>query len=569
MDQEDMDLKVKPKMEINEISARSFRQFYRRGETTGILIWDEVDNEIQLEAINISTELVIKNKKNNEDQDIRETVPREYHHLLDVFEKREKTTVPPHWPGIDLGINLEEGRTVPIKKIYALSYDQLEELHRYIKQNEDRGWIRRVKSGRASPIMFVKKKDGKLRLCADYRALNEVTKKDQHPLPLISEALDRLGGAKYFTKLDIRDAYDNIRIREADEWKTTFSTKLGTYEYLVMPFGLCNAPAAFQRWINEVLMGHIDMCCIVYLDDVLIYSNTVQQHQKDVSNILEAIRKSGMKLKPSKCEFHQNETEYLGFIIGQEGVTTDPVKTQAIWDWTTPKRIKEIQCFLGFCNFYRRFIEGFSRTAKPLYTKTKKECIGNWEWGDTEQQAFDELRTKLTTAPVLVYFDPLAPTKIETDASKYGCSGILSQQCQDGKWRPVAYRSKTMSDAECNYDIHDKELLAIVQAFQEWKRYTRGNLKPIRVLTDHKNLVTFMTTKVLNERQARWMQELSQYNLKIEYRPGKQGGKPDALTRIEGDLPMAGDKRFTRNVGILRLKKRTILGYPRGRRNQA
>jgi len=358
--------------------------------------------------------------------------------------------------------------------------------------------------------MFVKKKDGKLRLCADHRALNEVTKKDRHPLPLISEALDRLGGAKYFTKLDIKDAYHNIRIREGDEWKTTFSTKLGTYEYLVMPFGLCKAPAAFQRWMKEVLMEHINMCCIVDQDDVLIYSNTLQQHQKDVSNILEAIRKSGMKVKPSKCEFHRSETEYLGFIIGQEGVKTDPVKTQAIWDWTTPRKIKEIQCFLGFCNFYRRFIEGFSRTARPLYTKTKKECIGNWEWGDKEQQAFDELRTKLTTAPVLVYFDPLAPTKIETDASKYVGSSILSHQCQDGKWRPVAYRSKMMSNAECNYDIHDKELLAIVQALHEWKRYTRGNPKPIRVLTDHKNLVTFMTTKELNERQARWMQELSQ-----------------------------------------------------------
>jgi len=206
-----------------------------------------------------------------------------------------------------------------------------------------------------------------------------------------------------------------------------------------------------------------------------------------------------MKVKPSQCEFHQSETEYLGFIIGQEGVKTDPVTTQAIWDWTTPKKIKEIQCFLGFCNFYRRFIQGFSRTAKPLYAKTKKECIGNWEWGDKEQQAIDELRTKLTAAPVLVYFDPLAATKIETDALKYVCSCILSQQCQDGKWRPVAYQSKTMSDAKCNYDIHDKELLAIVQAFHEWNRYTRGNLKPIGVLTDHKNLVTFMTTKELNK----------------------------------------------------------------------
>jgi len=174
-----------------------------------------------------------------------------------------------------------------------------------------------------------------------------------------------------------------------------------------------------------------------------------------------------MKVKPSKCEFQQKEAEYLGFIIGQEGVKTKPVKTQAIWEWATPKKINEIQCFLGYCNFYRRFIEGFSRTAKPLYAKTKKECIGNWEWEDKKQQVFDELRTKLTTAPVLVYFHPLAPTKSETEASKYVCSGILSQQCQDGKWRLVAYRSKTMWDAECNSDTHDKKVLAIVQAFHE------------------------------------------------------------------------------------------------------
>jgi len=365
---------------------------------------------------------------------VRETVPRKYHDLLDVFEKREKTTVPPHRPGVDLGIELEEGKTVPIKKIYALSYDQLEELHLYIKQNEERGWIQRVKSGRASPIMCVKKKDGKLRLCGYYRAVNEVTTKDRHSLQLISEALDRVGGAKYFTKRDIKDAYHNIRFKEGDEWKTTFSTKLGTYEYLVMPFGPCNAPAAFQPWINEVLMEHIDMSYIVYLDDVLIYSNSLQHHRKDVSNILKAIRKSGMKVKPSNSEFPPRETEYLRFIIGQGGVKPDPVKTQAIWDWTTPEKINKIECFLGFCNFHRRFIEGFSRSARPLYARTKKKCIGNWEWGEKEQNTFDQLRTKLTTAPVLVYFDRLASTKIETEASKYVCSGILSQQCQDGKW---------------------------------------------------------------------------------------------------------------------------------------
>jgi len=184
---------------------------------------------------------------------------------MDVFEKGEKTTVPSHQPGSDFGIDLEERKTVPIKLIYPLVYDQLEEFHQYIEQNEDRGWICRVKSGRASPIMFVKKKDGKLTLCANYQARNKVTEKDGHPLSLISEALDRPGGAKYFTKPDIEDFYHNMRIRERDQWKTTFSTKLGTNEYLLMPFGLCNAPAAFQPWINEVFMEYIDMYCIIYL----------------------------------------------------------------------------------------------------------------------------------------------------------------------------------------------------------------------------------------------------------------------------------------------------------------
>ena len=178
--------------------------------------------------------------------------------------------------------------------------------------------------------MFLKKKEGKLRLCVDYRALNEITKKDRHLLPLINEALDTLGGAKYFSKLDIKDPYHNILIKEGDEWKTTFSTKLGTYEYLVMPFGLCNALAAFERWIHEVLMEYIDICCIVCLDDVLIYSNTRIGHQQDVKIILEAIQKSGMKIKSSKCEFHKMETEYIGCIISEDGIKADPVKTQAI-----------------------------------------------------------------------------------------------------------------------------------------------------------------------------------------------------------------------------------------------
>jgi len=321
-----------------------------------------------------------------------------------------------------------------------------------------------------------------------------------------------------------------------------------------MPFGLTNALAAFQRWINRTLQSYIDICCIVYLDDVLIYSDNLEQHQKDVAAIIRAIRQQGMKLKPSKCEFHQRETGYLGFIINNEGVKVDPIKTAAIWDWKAPTNKKGIQEFMGFCNFYRRFINGFSRTVKPLYDRTKKDVI--WEWESKEQTAFDELRQKLCSTPVLTYFKAGRPLLVETDASQYVCSGILSQQDEDGKWRPIAYRSKTIKPAECNYDVHDKELLAIVQALKEWRGYLKGRGPHFRVLTDYQNLIRFTTTKELTGRQIRWSEVLSGFDFKIGYRPGKEGGKPDALTRRKADMPQEGDERLTQKERILLPKEK-------------
>ena len=302
--------------------------------------------------------------------------------------------------------------------------------------------------------MFVKKKDGSLRLCVDYRALNEVTKKDRYPLPLIGEALDRLHTVKYFTKLDIKEAYHNVRIKKGDEWKTTFTSKYGTYEYQVMPFGLCNALATFQRWINRTLLLFIDRWCIVYLDDILIYLDNLEQHKRDVRNIINAIYQSGMRLKLSKCAFHQTETEYLGFIVSQEGIKVDSIKTKAIRIWKTPTKKKEIQNFLGFCNFYPRFIKGFSKIAKPLYRLIEKDQ--KWEFGMKQQEAFDRLIYTLTHAPIFAHYNPKKPITIETDASKYVTAGIISQTGNDGILRPIAYCSKSMSKSECNYDVHDK-----------------------------------------------------------------------------------------------------------------
>jgi len=209
---------------------------------------------------------------------------------------------------------------------------------------------------------------------------------------------------------------------------------------------------------------------------------------------------------------------------------------------------------MGFCNFYRRFITGFSKTAKPLYNRTKKDVV--WEWGNKEQTAFDELRQKLCSTPVLTYFKAGRPLLVETDASQYVCSGILSQQDEDGKWKPIAYRSKTMKPAECNYDVHDKELLAIVQAIKEWRRYLKGSGQHFRVSTDHQNLIRFTTSKELTGRQIRSSEVLSGFDFKIEYRPGKEGGKPDALTRRKADMPQEGDERLTQKERILLPKEK-------------
>ena len=295
----------------------------------GILRIKTSDKEITIASATISTELAIAEKRTKDKQHMRTLVPQEYHEYITLFEEEERKDLPPQRHN-DHKIELDPTKNVPNKKLYSMKEKELEELRDYLGKNLSRGWIRESESPVGAPILFVKKKDGSLRLCVDYRGLNAVTKKDRYPLPLIGEALDRLSTAKYYTKLDIKDAYHNIRIRDGDEWKTAFKTRYGLFEYTVMPFGLTNAPATFQRWINSTLNRYLDICCLVYVDDILIYSNDLAQHKKDVRNIMETIRKAGMKLKPSKCEFYKTETEYLGFIINPEGVRADPVKTRAI-----------------------------------------------------------------------------------------------------------------------------------------------------------------------------------------------------------------------------------------------
>ncbi len=389
----------------------------------------------------------------------------------------------------------------------------------------------------------------------DYRALNAITTKNRYPLPLIKETLDRLSKAKIFSKLDIMAAFNKLRIKEGEEWKTAFRTRYGLFEYLIMPFGLCNAPASFQHYINNALQEHLDVFCTAYIDDILVYSENLKEHKAHMKMVLEALRKAGLQVDIFKCEFHVEEVLYLGLIVGKNGVRMDPAKVAAICEWETPKSVKDVQAFLGFANFYRRFIKAFSRIAAPLTSLTKKGEA--WNWTPAAQEAFDNLKTLFSTAPILALFDPEKESVLETDASDHISAGVHSQPDETGLLRPVAFFSKKHSPQECNYEIYDKELLAIVLAFQEWRQELEGSAKQVKVLSDHRNLEYFMTTKMLNRRQARWAEYLSRFDFKIHYRPGKLGGKPDALTRRSGDLPRAGDLRLEHQKQVL-LKPRNL-----------
>jgi hypothetical protein len=306
-----------------------------------------------------------------------------------------------------------------------MSADDLRTLKEYIDVNLAKGFIRESSSKARAPILFVPKANGKKRLCVDYRRLNAITKKDRYALPLANELMDRLQGAKIFTKLDLRGGYNHIRIKEGEEWKTAFGTRYGHYEYTVMPFGLCNAPASFMRMMNEILRPFLDKFCICYLDDIMIYSKDVKEHVSHVTQVLEKLKEWKLRCEPSKCEFHITETRFLGFVVSCDGLAMDQRKVSSVLEWKEPRNVTEVQSFLGLANYYRRFIQGYSKIATPLTELTKKE--NDFKWDIEEQKAFDRLKKAFTEAPVLITFDPEKPITVETDASDYAVGAVLSQ----------------------------------------------------------------------------------------------------------------------------------------------
>lgn len=492
-----------------------------------------------------------KDKKSEveEMEELLKKVPSEYHDLLPLFTKKEADKLPPH-RYVDHAIELEEGKKPPFGPLYNMSNLELQALGEYLDENQKKGFIRPSTSSSASPVLFVRKPGGGLRFCVDYRGLNAITKKNRYPLPLIDETLRQLQNSRIFTRLDLRGAYNLIRIRQGDEHLTAFRTRYGLFEYLVMPFGLTNAPATCQQFVNDTLRQFLDRFCVVYLDDILIYSQSHEEHKKHVRLILETLLKAGLYVKGEKCEFFTSSTTFLGFVVSTSGISMDPTKVSTITEWKPPANVKDLQSFLGFANFYRRFIGCYSAKVKPLTNLLKKNS--EFTWGPDQEKSFSSLKEAFCSAPILRHFDPELETILETDASDTTISGILSQYFQYPDKRllhPIAYFSRSLTPAERNYGIGDKELLAIVASLTQYRPYVVNLMQPLLVITDHSNLTTFASKQILNRRQARWANELSELNFKIVYRPGSKNQRADILTRRSGDRREEGEPTPTTILG--------------------
>ncbi|KJZ68492.1 hypothetical protein HIM_12118 [Hirsutella minnesotensis 3608] len=447
------------------------------------------------------------NQQDEDDRFLAEKLPPELADLADVFSREDSNRMPPSRPGVDHKIELTGPAALRTHPLYSLNREQLETMKEYLQDSLQKGFIEPSSAQFGSPVCFAKKKDGKLRFCVDFRELNQLTKKDRYPIPLISETLDRIAKAKIFTKLDIRQAFHRIRLEPDSVELTAFRTRYGQFHYKVLPFGLCNRPSTFQRFINTTLWDYLDSFCTAYLDDILVFSEDKKEHMRHVRLVLERLREAGLQVDIKKCEFGVTKTDFLGFIISTDGISVDPRKVSAILTWQTPRCKKELQSFLGFCNFYRRFIRNYGRICRPLNRLTGES---RWDFDDRCLEAFETLKTALTTAPVLVHFIEDRETKLETDASDGVIAGVLSQLADDGQWHPVSFLTKTMNAAECNYEIHDKELLAIIVCLKEWMPLV-SLVAPgvIKIFTDHQALQYFATKRMLNARQARWIETLA------------------------------------------------------------
>ena len=396
----------------------------------------------------------------------------------DIFVKSKnelgKSGVTKH--GIDVG------DVKPVRnRAYSAVGKRKEIIEGEIRKMLEKGVIRKSKSPWASPITLVPKKNGEIRFCVDYRELNSITKKDSHPLPRINDMLDVFTGSKWFTSLDMASGYWQVEMEEKDIEKTAFITHEGLYEFVVMPFGLCNAPATFQRMMHEVLGELIYTKAPVYIDDVNVHSKTFEQHLKDLQEVFERIRKSGLKLRIDKCHFCYQELKFLGYVIGKDGVKVDQDKIEKVKNFPRPMNITELRGFIGLASYYRRFIKGFSEIVKPLtelFSKNKE-----YVWNEKRKESFEKLKEKLITAPVLIYPDFEKEFILLTDASDFAWRAVLAQENSNNQEHVIQYASGSFTEPEKNYSTTEKECLAVIKGIEKFHQYLYG--QKFKVITDH------------------------------------------------------------------------------------
>ena len=439
--------------------------------------------------------------------------------FLDVFPEKLPDLPPDR--GILHTIPMTPGHTPPCRPTYRLAEPEVAECRRQVEELLAQGFIRPSASPYGSPILFVRKKDGTFRMVIDYRAVNNLTRKDKYPLPRIDDLLDKLQGSKFFTSFDLLSGYHQVRLHESDVPKTAFRTPLGSFEFLVLPFGLTNAPSTFQRLMNSVFHDFIrEGFVVVYLDDLLVYSKSREQHLEHLTRILTRLREEKLYAKLSKCEFFADELRYLGHVVGRDGIKVDPAKVRTIVDWPTPTGSTHVRQFLGLANYFRKFVPGYSTLAAPLTRLTGKVP---WTWGEAEEHAFQSLKETLSNAPVLALPDSSKPFKVISDASDYGVGAVLLQE-----GRPVAYFSKKLSNAERNYSTTEKELAGVLYALKEWRCYLLG--QTFTVVTDHRANSFLQTQTLLSPRRARWAEFLQLFDIQWEYAPGSTN-PADPLSR--------------------------------------
>ena len=451
------------------------------------------------------------NKSNTCDPELvpPEEISKILEEFKDVFED-----MPPGLPpdrGVGHTIVLEPGVKPTHSRPYRLSEKEKEEVKRQVTDFLARGLIEPSNSPYGAPVLFVQKPDGSLRMCIDYRALNKGTIRDGYPMPRIDDLFDALAKCKVFSSLDLQSGYHQIRITESDRPKTAFVTHEGQFQFKVLCFGLTNAPATFQRVMNTIFRPHIGKFVLIYIDDILIMSQSPKEHLVHLRQVLELLRKNKLYAKLSKCELNKPELRFLGHIVGKDGIKVDPAKISVVQNWPQPQSLKELQGFLGLSNYFRRFIKDYSTVVAPLtdMTKTVGSTVNWLKWEEAQINAFNKVKHALTSAPVLALPNPDLPYTVVTDASLAGTGGVLMQ---DG--RVISYTSKKFTPAEKRYTTGEQELLGIIHAAREWRCYLEGPVK-VTLLTDHKPLLALKTQTKLSNRQARWMEFLSRFNFDI------------------------------------------------------